>query len=89
MAVTASGFARANWDEIPDNPKFPRPPGYRHPWPTDVAADYHSRDLDGPLGLQEMSVVWVRIGPGQSGTQSYLTLSTSMWQMIIRMQTCL
>jgi mannose-6-phosphate isomerase-like protein (cupin superfamily) len=68
MAVTASGYARVNWEEIPDNPKFPRPPGYRHPWPTDAGADYHSRDLDGPLGLQEMSVVWVRIGPGQSGT---------------------
>jgi mannose-6-phosphate isomerase-like protein (cupin superfamily) len=68
MSDTTSGYARANWDEIPDNKKFPRPPGYQHPWPTDVAGDYHSRDLDGPLALQEMSVVWVRIGPGQNGT---------------------
>ena len=68
MAVTSSGYARSNWDEIPDNKKFPRPPGYSHPWPTDVGSDYHSRDLDGPLALEEMSVVWVRIGPGQSGT---------------------
>ena len=68
MSATTQGYARANWDDIPDNKKFPRPPGYRHPWPTDEGADYHSRDLDGPLALQEMSVVWVRIGPGQSGT---------------------
>jgi mannose-6-phosphate isomerase-like protein (cupin superfamily) len=68
VSSTATGYARVNWDEIPDNRKFPRPPGYRHPWPSDVSADYHSRDLDGPLALQEMSVVWVCIGPGQSGT---------------------
>jgi mannose-6-phosphate isomerase-like protein (cupin superfamily) len=68
MSSTSPRYARVNWDEIPDNPKFPRHAGYRHPWATNVASDYHSRDLDGPLGLREMSVVWVRMGPGQSGT---------------------
>jgi uncharacterized cupin superfamily protein len=68
MSTTASGYARVNWDEIPNNAKFPRQPDYVHPWPTNVSTDYNSRDLDGPLGLQEMSVVWVRIGPGQTGT---------------------
>lgn len=68
MSDSASGFARVNWDEIPDNSKFPRPPRYVHPWSTDDGSDYQARDLDSALGLQEMSVVWVRIGPGQSGT---------------------
>src|SRR5689334_15069058 len=63
MSTTTPGYARVNWDQIPDNGKFPRHAGYRHPWATDDGSDYQSRDLDGPLGLQEMSVVWVRIGP--------------------------
>jgi uncharacterized cupin superfamily protein len=68
MSTTTSGYARVNWDEIPNNSKFPRQPDYVHPWPTNDASDYNSRDLDGPLGLREMSVVWVRVGPGQTGT---------------------
>jgi quercetin dioxygenase-like cupin family protein len=61
-------YTRANWDELPDNPKAPRPPDYEHPWPTDQASDVTSRDFDGPLGFDHLSVVLLRLGPGQSGT---------------------
>jgi mannose-6-phosphate isomerase-like protein (cupin superfamily) len=61
-------YRRANWDELPDNPSFPRPPGYVHPWPSDRSSATTSRDLDVVLALEKMSVVFVRLGPGDSIT---------------------
>lgn len=68
MTSESAPYARANWDDLPNNPKAPRQPGYEHPWPTDDATNVASRDFDGPLGFQHLSVVLLRLGPGQSGT---------------------
>src|ERR1700722_17415642 len=68
MSTISGSATKANWDELADNGKFPRPPAYHHPWPSDDSSDYSARDLDATLGLEHMSVVLVRIGPGQSGT---------------------
>jgi mannose-6-phosphate isomerase-like protein (cupin superfamily) len=64
----APHYRRANWDELPDNPSFPRPPGYAHPWPTDRSANTTARDLDAVMALEKMSVVFVRLGVGDSIT---------------------
>src|SRR5262245_25634826 len=68
MPSATHPYSRANWDDLPNNPKSPRQPDYAHPWPTDDATDVMSRDFDEALNCQHLSMVLLRMGPGQSGT---------------------
>lgn len=68
MPTATFPYTRANWDDLPNNPKAPRQPDYKHPWPTDEARDVTSRDFDEALQAQHLSIVLLRLGPGQSGT---------------------
>ncbi len=68
MSDAREPYTRANWDELDDNPKSPRPPDYTHPWPTDDASGNVSRDFDGPLSCEHLSIAMLRMGPGRSST---------------------
>jgi mannose-6-phosphate isomerase-like protein (cupin superfamily) len=56
---------RVGWDDLSKGAGVRRPPGYVHPWPTDIG--YESRDYTNALGCQHLSFVLNRVQPGQSG----------------------